>query len=292
MSNYDVKIIEINDKEYPTSLKQITNPPKKLYIAGNIENLNKKGISIIGSRNCSEKGKELAKKFSYDLSKSGFVITSGMAKGIDTAAHIGALNAKGRTIAVLGGGFNHIFPKENTKLFEEIIKSEGTIISEYPLDVSPESKNFIQRNRIVSGLSLALLVIEAKRRSGTSITAEFARKQNKKIFCIAHGLGDSTGEGTNRLIKKGAYIVTNLEDITSKFDFVKKIKVENRKDKILEIPKQYLEIYRYIQKDINTTDEIIKRTKRNIKEINYILTMLELENHIYKYQGKFYIKEQ
>ena len=290
---YKEKIIDIDDNEYPELLKKISNPPQRLYILGKEENLNLKSIAIIGSRNCSEKGKDIAKQFSYDLSQLGFCIISGMAKGIDTSAHIGALNAGGKTIAVLGSGFNHIFPKENIKLFERIIENGGTVVSEYPINTKPESKKFIERNRIVSGLSLGVLIVEAKWRSGTSITADFARRQNKKIFCIAHDLDDNTGEGTNRLIKKGAHLVTELTDITRQFDFIKNQKIKGiprKNENYKEIPDEYVNIYKCIENNINTTNEIIKKLKINIKEANYALTMLELGNYIYKMQGKFYIK--
>lgn len=174
----------------------------------------------------------------------------------------------------------------------------GTIISEYPINVEPSSEKFIARNRIISGMSLGVLVVEAKWRSGTSITAEFARRQDRKVFCIAHDFEDNTGEGTNRLIKKGAHLVTELSDITNEFDFIKnkkmekevKIKAIPKEDKIKDIPKEYLNIYKCIKNNINTTNDIIKKLKINIKEANYALTMLELENFVYKVQGKFYIQ--
>lgn len=286
---YEVKILTNEDEEYPNLLQEITNPPKKLYILGNIDNLKMKNIAIIGSRVCSEKGRRIAKEFSYKLAKMGFCIVSGMAKGIDTAAHIGALNAGGKTIAVLGCGFKNIFPKENKELFERILGEQGTVVSEYPIDVVASSEKFIQRNRIISGLSLGVLVIEAKSRSGTSITAQYAKRQNRKVFCIAHDLDDNNGEGTNMLIKKGAYLVTEISDITKKFGFVENKKIQNISTE-KEVPKQYIEIYKCIKNNINTTDQIVKKLKINIKDINYALTMLELENFIYKIQGEFHIR--
>lgn len=283
------KIIKIDDEVYPDSLREISDPPKQLYVLGDIENLKKDGIAIIGSRCCSEKGRDLANEYAYNLSKLGFTIISGMAKGIDTASHVGCLNAGGKTIAVLGSGFNHIFPPENSKIFYRIIENGGTVISEYSIGTYPSSKRFIERNRIVSGLSKGVLVIEAKYRSGTSITADFARRQGKKVFCIAHGLDDNTGEGTNRLIKRGAYLVTELSDILKKFNIVNNIKIE-QVEREKDISKEYLEIYNCIGDDINTSNEIMKKLKLNITEINYKLTMMELENLIYKDNGKFYIK--
>ena len=147
--NYNIEIIDVNSEKYPDNLKRIANPPQKLYVIGNVDNLRTNSIAVIGSRICSEKGADTAKNFSYKLSKCGLTIVSGMAKGIDTLAHIGALEAGGKTIAVLGGGFKHIFPKENVKLFERIIKENGTIVSEYKEDEEPSSIKFIEINRMV-----------------------------------------------------------------------------------------------------------------------------------------------
>lgn len=286
---HNFKIIKIDDEIYPDSLRNILNPPQQLYVLGNVENLNNDGIAIIGSRCCSEKGEVLANEYAYNLSKLGFTIISGMARGIDTASHIGCLNAGGKTIAVLGSGFNHIFPEENIKLFHRIIENGGTVISEYGISAHPSSKRFVERNRIVSGLSKGVLVIEAKYRSGTSITADFARKQGKEIFCIAHSIDDNTGEGTNRLIKHGAHLVTELSDITEKFDILNNVKLEKEKPKRY-VPEEYLEIYKCIENNINTVNEIIKKLGLSITEVSYKLTMMELDSLIYKDSGKFYIK--
>lgn len=153
---------------------------------GNKKILETNAISIIGSRSCSENGARIAKKFAKDLVEQNITIVSGMAEGIDTAAHIGALEAGGITIAVLGCGFNHIYPEENIPLFEQIIENGGAVITEYPPSTYAKSDQFIARNRIVSGLSMGTLVVEAAYRSGTSVTAEIAKKQGRKVFCIPH----------------------------------------------------------------------------------------------------------
>lgn len=180
---------------------------------GNLELLNNPIISIVGSRSCSENGKSLARKFAYELSQCGITIASGLAKGIDTVAHLYSYKEKGKTIAVLPNGFNHIFPKENIDLYEKILDNDGLIISEYPPDIKAKSKFFLERNRIVSGLSLGVLVVEAAHRSGTSVTAKLAQTQGRKVFALPHEIWDSHGVGTNRLIKTGATLVTCVEDI-------------------------------------------------------------------------------
>lgn len=180
---------------------------------GNLELLNNPIISIVGSRSCSENGKSLARKFAYELSQCGITIASGLAKGIDTVAHLYSYKEKGKTIAVLPNGFNHIFPKENIGLYEKILDNGGLVMSEYPPDIKAKSKYFLERNRIVSGLSLGVLVVEAAYRSGTSVTAKLAKTQGRKVFALPHEIWDSHGVGTNRLIKTGATLVTCVEDI-------------------------------------------------------------------------------
>ena len=160
-------------------------------------------------------------KFSYELSQLGITVASGLAVGIDTFAHLGSYNQKGKTIAVLGCGFNQIFPKENIGLYKKILDNDGLIISEYPPDTRHQSKYFLQRNRIVSGLSLGVLVIEATARSGTSVTARLATLQGRKVFAVPHEIWNSHGVGTNRLIKNDAIMVTETNDILLEFDNLK-----------------------------------------------------------------------
>jgi len=180
----DIKIIKKEDKLYPKKLLSISNSPKQLYALGNLNLLNKLSIAIIGSRKCTEYGSMQGHHFSKELAKNDICIISGMAMGIDTSAHIGAKEEIGKTIAVLGSGFNYIFPEENTELFFDILKNDGCIITEYSPDTKVQSKNFPIRNRIISGLSNGVLIVEAKEKSGSMITARLAQKQNKKIYCI------------------------------------------------------------------------------------------------------------
>lgn len=169
---------------------------------GNISLLNKNSIAIIGSRNSSEYGRNITKKITKELVENNMVIVSGMAKGIDSIAHESCIKHAGKTIAVLGSGFKHIYPKENEKLFYNIIENDGLVLSEFPIDSPVQMKNFPRRNRIISGLALGVLVIEAAYRSGTSITAKFAKAQGKEVFCIPNSIGNKNSYGTIDLIKK------------------------------------------------------------------------------------------
>ena len=205
--------IAIENEKYPEILKKIYDPPKFLYAIGNLEILNNLGVAIVGCREATEYGKKAATYFSYNLAKQDVSIISGLAKGIDSWAHIGALKANGKTIAVVGNGLDIIYPKENEKLAKEIIKRGGVIISEYPLGTKPEKEHFPARNRIISGLSNAVLVVEAKEQSGSLITADFAMEQGKEVYVVPGNINSINSVGTNNLIKDGAIPVTKFSDI-------------------------------------------------------------------------------
>ena len=213
MKENNIKIININEREYPQALKKIYDPPISLYVRGNIEKLNNKNIGIVGCRECTTYGKKSAEYFAYNLSKQNINIVSGLAKGIDSYAHLGSLNT-GNTIAVLGNGLDMIYPKENLELANEIIKRGGTIISEYPCGTKPDKMKFPARNRIISGISSGIIVIEAKEKSGTLITVDFALEQGKDVFVVPGNINSINSVGTNDLIKQGARLVTTYEDIS------------------------------------------------------------------------------
>ena len=210
-----IEEISIESKDYPKQLKEIYEPPLKLYILGNKELLKDKGIAIVGARKATEYGRKVAEQISKQLSECGINVISGLALGIDTYAHLGTLqeNCIGKTIAVLGSGLDKIYPKENINLAKQIIKSGGCIISEYPIGTKPEKLHFPQRNRIISGLSQGVLVVEARERSGALITADFALEQGRDVFAVPGDINKENSKGTNDLIKQGARIVTSYMDI-------------------------------------------------------------------------------
>lgn len=184
LKEHNIKLITINKKDYPEKLKHIENPPICLYVLGNEKILNEKSIAIVGSRNCSDYGKNVTLSFSYWLAKNNITTVSGLAKGIDSFAHFGTIQAKGKTIAVIGTGIDLIYPKENKEIMEGIIKNGGTVISEYPLGTLPNKENFPRRNRIISGLSDGILVVEASKKSGALITVDYGLEQGKNIYAI------------------------------------------------------------------------------------------------------------
>lgn len=219
-----IEDILMGSNKYPNKLRNIYDPPYKIYAVGNIELLDQKGIAIVGARKATEYGKKTAYKFAKELAENNFNIISGLAKGIDTYAHLGAIQAQigqkpihkiGKTIAIMGSGFNNIYPKENIELARKIIKSGGCIITEYSAETKPERLNFPKRNRIISGLSNGVLVVEASKTSGALITVEFALEQGKEIFAIPGDITKEQSKGCNELIKDGANLITNSQEIAN-----------------------------------------------------------------------------
>lgn len=289
-----MKIIYQDDKNYPELLKSIKKPPEKLYVKGNIELLRKPSIAIVGSRNYSEYGKKMAKKFSNELVSEGLAIVSGMALGIDRFAHEECIYSGGKTIAVIACGFNHIYPKENEDLYEKILEAGGCVITEYSPEVEAKKEYFPSRNRLISGISLGTLVIEANYRSGTSITARYCKEQNRKLFCIPNSLENKNAIGTNNLIKKGANLVTKVEDILEVIGEIdnkveiKEIKIEKLCEKEKNLSKEELVVYKTLKEKEKLPDEIVYLTGLTISKVNIILSMLEIENHIMKLPNNKY----
>lgn len=220
MEEKEIDIISIQDKNYPIKLKNIYDFPIVIYTKGDKSLLNNFSIGIIGCRFCSKYGEKIAEKLSFDLSKKQVCIISGLARGIDTYAHLGCIKAKGKTIAVLGNGLDEIYPKENEKIAEKIIQTGGLIISEYTIGTKPLKQNFPARNRIISGLSNGIVVIEAKQRSGTFITVDCALEQGKDVFSVPGNITSIDSIGTNLLIKQGAKPVTCVEDILEEYEYM------------------------------------------------------------------------
>ena len=210
-----IEEITIESVDYPRKLKEIYDSPLKLYVLGNKKLLKQKGIAIVGSRNATEYGKKVALQFAKGLSKKGINIISGLAVGIDTCAHLGVLRTQGagKTIAILGSGLDEIYPKQNIELAKQIIRFGGCIVTEYPLKTKPKKMNFPERNRIISGLSDGVLVIEASEKSGALITADFALEQGREVFAVPGNIFSNTSIGTNDLIKQGAKLVTGYNEI-------------------------------------------------------------------------------
>lgn len=286
------RLLKYTDKDYPKNLLNIYNPPSFLYIKGDLNADDCKSVAVVGSRNPDRYGSAVTEKLVEDLVANGFTIISGMAKGIDTVAHKAALKHGGRTIAVLGSGLDCIYPYENRKLYHEISQN-GAITTEYGLGTKPESVNFPRRNRIISGLAAGVLVVQAAENSGSLITADFALEQNREVFAVPGSIYNSLSSGTNRLIQRGAKLVSEINDIlteltnTGASDRVQQIK--NKDDCAEELSKDEAEVYRHLSSQPVHIDRIINDTDLNPSQVLAILLSLELKDLIYQLPGKYYM---
>lgn len=276
----DYKIISIDDENYPEKLRHIKTPPKKLYVRGNLPNPNKKSVAIVGARNASDYGSTLAKAIAKVLSMNDVEIISGLALGIDTCSHIGALEVEKTTYAILGCGVNICYPSYNSNVYERILDCGGGIISEVDIDTPPLPYNFPLRNRIISGLSDVIIVVEAKESSGSLITADYAIEQGKTVFACPGRVGDTLSKGTNNLIKQGAYILTSADDVLSYLGLV----VDGMLPKI-EKDLSKLDYYEKLIYDVLNDatlhiDEIVQKTKIPVNKCINTLMSLELNGFV------------
>lgn len=281
-----IKILPFTDEEYPSNLKYIFDPPPLLYIKGDMIKEDKIAIAIVGSRITTLYGRMMAEKLSKQLIEEGFTIVSGLARGIDTIAHISALKAKGRTIAVLGCGINVVYPPENRKIMDEIA-SKGVVISEFPLSTLPHKRNFPLRNRIISGLSLGTVVVEASERSGALITANLALEQGREVFAIPGNINSRYSLGTNKLIKEGAKLVEDVTDIVEELKISLPKKEKKSKEEIYQFKEDEKMIYNIISNSTSLhIDSILSQSKLEINKVLEILTRLEIKGLIKQLPGK------
>lgn len=287
----NINFIQNHSKDYPKLLKEISSPPFALYVKGQIPQ-NSLYIAVVGTRKISGYGKLVTEKLVEELTRYNFVIVSGLAYGIDTIAHKTALKNNGKTIAVLGSGLNNIFPCYNRKLSEQIIRN-GALITEYALNTPALKSYFPWRNRIISGLCLGTLVIEAPEKSGALITAKFALEQNREVFAVPGSIFDKNSAGPHYLIEKGAKLVSQIEDILEELNIPSnQPKKNNAPQKKFDSKKEEL-IYQILsEKNPLSIDKIIKSSNLCPKEVLALLTTLELKNYIKDTGGGNYIKDK
>ncbi|OGV30855.1 MAG: DNA protecting protein DprA [Legionellales bacterium RIFCSPHIGHO2_12_FULL_35_11] len=274
------KIITWLDEDYPALLREIPSPPIVLYLKGDSSALHKLAIAIVGTRKPSISGHENARKFAFALGERGVVVVSGLALGVDTQAHIGCLDATGITIAVLGTGIDVIYPGRNVNLANKI-GNNGLLISEFPLKTAPKAGHFPRRNRIISGLSLATLVVEAAIRSGSLITARFALEQNRDVFAIPGSIQNMQAQGCNYLVQQGAKLITSIDDILDELNLSS---VTNISNEIVQktVPKNKLtcennSLVKYIGFELTSVDQIVVRSGKSLNDVVRDLAELELE---------------
>jgi DNA processing protein len=288
------------DKDYPGLLRNIYDPPQTLYINGSFEDSDAVAVAIVGSRRASPYGLEMAERFGCDLASRGVTVVSGMAIGIDSAAHRGALMAKGRTIAVMGSGHGDIYPPQNKKLYEEIAAS-GAVVTEYEDQTAPLPYNFPRRNRIISGLSLAVIVVEAARNSGALITANFAAEQGRTVFAMPGKISSHTSAGTNDLIKDGAVLVQSAEDVIEELS-IKTIALgtDRLEGKIAKMTGTYVynsltdderKVYKALSDEPVYIDDIVHSSGLDAGKASKALLNLQMKKLIKEMAGKHFIRK-
>ncbi len=287
-----IKTITMHDENYPVLLKKIYDPPVVLYMLGSFDR-EEKAVAVVGSRRASPYGRDTARNLAYDLARQGVTIVSGMARGVDSAAHRGAIEAGGRTVAVLGCGLDRAYPYENKELMKKIAGA-GAVISEYIPGTPPLAQNFPARNRIISGLCLGTVVIEAGEKSGSLITADFSLDQGREVFAVPGNVGSKYSVGTNNLLKEGAKLVTGAADVLEELNLVQKfLKAEAEAKKTVNVLKGLdrweLELVKILEEEGSLhIDRIAARSGLSLNTVSSALTMLELKGLAEQLPGKVF----
>ena len=286
----DIKVYTIFENEYPENLKHIYDPPPVLYVKGELTAGDSIAISIVGSRKASDYGLKTAHRIALRLAESGITIVSGMAMGIDSAAHRGAIAANGRTIAVFGCGLKYVYPAANFRLSKEIEK-RGALISEYPFDTEAYPSQFPARNRIISGMSLGVIVVEAGEKSGSLITADFALEQGREVFAVPGNITSTNSKGTNELIKNGAKLVSRIEDILEEFNIepICREKSNTFDNRSCELSAEERLILEFLHTCGGDRDEIAAASGLQTGKAMAALTMLEVKGLIRQTGGNYHL---
>lgn len=287
LKNKGIEIITLNQPDYPQLLRQIPLPPLILFCLGSLYKTYKVGVAMVGTRRASLQGRKLTEKIAAELSESGVTVVSGLARGIDTEAHRGALKGRGKTIAVLGSGIDIAYPRENKQLYQEIAE-KGAVISEFPPGRPPLKQNFPRRNRLLSGLSQATVVVEAGKRSGALITAQFALEQGREVLAFPGSPPNPLSRGTNALIKDGAVLVESSQDILEAIGIEFKSELLKKNGESLnQLEKSLLNLIGYEEMPV---DEIIRLSPISPGQTISLLTLLELKGLVAQGAGQRYLR--
>jgi DNA processing protein len=287
------RVVTLNDEEYPKRLKDIYDPPPLLYVRGELKKEDELAVAIVGSRKTTPYGRWLTEKVSQELARHGVTIVSGMARGIDSLAHWGAISGAGRTIAVLGCGVDVVYPSENRNLFAKII-DHGAILSEFRMGSPPEGGHFPRRNRIISGLAIGVVVVQAGEKSGSLITAAYALEQGREVFAVPGNVGTESSRGTHRLIKEGAKLVESSEDILEEIlpqwagEREATPKVETQKADLTEEEKV---LYELLAETPLHIDVMIRESRLDPGKVSSLLLNLELKGLVSQWPGKCFSRK-
>ncbi len=285
-----IRVITLKDKDYPPLLKEITNAPPVLYIAGTFKKEEDRfALGLVGTRKVSSYGRQVTEQFARELAEGKVTVVSGLAHGIDSIAHIATLDAGGRTLAVLASGLDTIYPADNLGLARRIVESgQGALVTEFPLGIKPDSRNFPARNRIISGLSLGILVTEAPKQSGALITANFALEQGRDVFAVPNGIYSPGSVGVNKLIQDGAHLVTNVQDILMALNL---FMVPQHVEMQTALPDNSEErtLLALLSHDPRHVDEIIRDSGLPTTLVSSTLMMMELKGMIRQFGGMQYV---
>ncbi len=295
IQEYGCHILIQSDEHYPELLRQIYDPPIVLYVKGELTAKDKNCVAMVGSRLTTHYGIEIARKLSYQLAYIGVTVVSGGARGIDTAAHQGVLSAKGRTIAVLGTGINIVFPTENAELFQRISET-GAVVTQFPFNRKADKQSFPIRNRIVAGMTMGTVVVEANLTSGALITANMAVEYGRQVFAVPGRIDSPRSKGCHELIKKGAKLCEGAEDILSEFEYL--FPTSNRPIgasetgvlPTLTLSQNEQAIYDSLSKDASSTDEVIRRCGLPSSTVSVALLGLEMKRLIRQLPGKMFVR--
>lgn len=291
LQKYKTHVLTFDDPEYPESLKTLTDGPAFLFVRGNSTALQQPAIGIVGTREPTMYGKSMAETLARELVQRGIAVVSGLARGIDTHAHAAALRAGGTTIAVLGSGVDRIYPSENLRLAMDLIQ-QGALISEYPMNTAPDAVHFPGRNRIISGLALGVVIVEAGEKSGALITADYALDQNREVFAVPGPAFAPKSKGPNRLIKQGAKLVENVDDILVEIEY--RLKPETlpdvRPQLQLDLTETESTLYRILRPEPLHVDVISQKSNMGVPEaLNHLLAM-ELQGIVKQVAGKHFCR--
>jgi len=285
-----IEVLDLNHQQYPPLLLEIDNNPKQLYFLGTISDWTKPHIAIVGTRKATREGLSIARMFARELASYGCVIVSGLALGIDAAAHEGALEAHGKTIAVLGNGLTSIYPRQHESLAKKIIETGGCIFSEYTKDTPAYPNQFLERNRIVAGISSATLVIEAPIRSGSIATARLAIESGRDVFVIPGPINNKNYEGSHALLRNGARLVTSSKDIFDDLDIQKEVNIKNNFSSDDLVSNAIIETLQTSSNPMGV-DTIIEITHLEPRKVQETLTLLALDDVIRDVGGKFILTQ-